>query len=121
LPAARFLLLRGTFGGRPIVLGGREFAAGFGVRGKSAFMFLTNGRAKRFRAIVAIDPAAKADAAERFRVQNEDFLANKVLWDSGKMAVGSAPQEIDIELKNVQCLRLDFEGEGVLGPGPMRW
>jgi hypothetical protein len=35
--------------------------------------------------------------------------------------VGSAPQEIDIELKNVQCLRLDFEGEGVLGPGPMRW
>lgn len=103
------------FGGQPIVLDGRGFATGFGVRGKSAFMFMTNGRAKRFRALVAIDPHSKAEGVGRFRVQNEDFFANKVLWDSGKMTVDSAAQEIDIELKDVQCLMLVFEGEAVSG------
>lgn len=104
-----------TFGGQPILIGGREFATGFGVRGKSAFMFMTKGRASRFRATVAIDPASAAEAVGRFRVQDEDFFANKVLWDSGRMMVGSAAQEIDIELKDVQCLMLVFEGEGALG------
>ncbi|MCA8975740.1 MAG: NPCBM/NEW2 domain-containing protein [Planctomycetes bacterium] len=104
-----------TFGGKPIVIGDREYATGFGVRGKSAFLFLVKNRAGRFRATVAIDPASAAGAVGRFRVQNEDFFANKVLWDSGKMTVDSEPEQIDIELDGVQCLMLYFEGKDAFG------
>ncbi len=48
-------------------------------------MFKVTGRADRFRAMVAMDKSSKEDAKGRFRVYNEDFFANQVLWDSGKM------------------------------------
>ncbi len=104
-----------SFDGKPLVVGGTEVATGFGVKGRSAFMFLTDGRAHRFRAVVAVDRITKADGTARFRVQDEDFFANKVLWDSGKMTADSAPKEIDIEVKDVRCLMLVFEGEGAFG------
>ncbi len=104
-----------TFGGQAIIIGDRKFEKGFGVRGKSAFMFLTKGRADRFRAVVALDPSSKTKAVGRFRVHNEDFFANKVLWDSGKMTKDSAPRDIDIALEDVQCLMLVFEGKEALG------
>ena len=46
---------------------------------------------------------------------NEDFFANKVLWDSGHMTADSPPKEIDADLKGVQCLMLVFDGEKSLG------
>ena len=46
---------------------------------------------------------------------NEDFFANKILWDSGEMTEDSAAREINIELGDVQCLMLVFEGKGALG------
>lgn len=46
---------------------------------------------------------------------NEDFFANKVLWDSGDMTKESPAKEIDIELDNVRCLMLVFQGKDVLG------
>ncbi len=104
-----------TFAGDPITIDGQTFERGFGCRGKSAFMFKVNGRADRFRAVVAIDKSSKQSAEGRFRVYNEDFFANKVLWDSGKMTKDSSAKKIDIELKNVQCLMLVLEGDKVLG------
>ena len=104
-----------SFDGKPLVVGETKVAKGFGVKGRSAFMFMADGRARRFRAVVAVNRIAKADGAARFRVQSEDFFANKVLWDSGKMTADSAPKEIDIDVKDVQCLMLVFEGEGAFG------
>jgi len=78
-------------------------------------MFKVNGRADRFRAIAAMDKSSKENAKGRFRVYNEDFFANKVLWDSGEMTKDSPAKEIDIELKDVQCLMLVFDGKDVLG------
>jgi len=78
-------------------------------------MFKVTGRADRFRAIVAMDESSPEDTEGRFRVYNEDFFANKVLWDSGKMTKDSAAKEIDIELQDVQCLMLVFHGEKALG------
>jgi len=103
------------FGGGPITLGSRKAERGFGVRGKSAFMFMTKGRADRFLATVVIDPASKDGSKGRFRVHNEDFFANKVLWDSGEMTKDSPPREVNVELNGVQCLMLVFEGEKTLG------
>ncbi len=104
-----------AFGGEPIRVAGRTFKKGLGCKGKSAFMFKVTGRADRFRAVVAIDESYGGEKKGRFRVYNEDFFANKVLWDSGEMAKDSAAKEIDIELKNVHCLMLVFEGDDVLG------
>jgi len=104
-----------TFGGDPIRIGGRTYRKGFGCKAKSAFMFKLNGRADRFRATVAIDGSSDANAEGRFRVYNEDFFANKVLWDSRPMTKNSPAQQIDVELKDVLCLMLVFEGKNVLG------
>jgi len=104
-----------TFGGEPIRIAGQTFSKGIGAKGKCAVMFKVAGRADRFRAMVAMDKSCPEDAKGRFRVYNEDFFANKVLWDSGQMTTDSPAQEIDIELKNVQCLMLVFDGEKALG------
>ena len=104
-----------TFGDDPIRVAGRTFKKGLGCKGKCAVMFKVNGRADRFRAIVAMDKSSKEDAKGRFRVYNEDFFANKVLWDSGEMTKDSPAKEIDIELNNVQCLMLVFDGDKAMG------
>lgn len=104
-----------TFDGDPITIGDRTFSKGFGCKAKSAFMFKVNGRADRFKALVAIDQSSAEDAKGRFRVYNEDFFANKVLWDSGEMTADSPAKEIDIELSDVQCLMLVFDGDKSLG------
>lgn len=104
-----------TYTGDPIRIAGQTFKKGFGCKSKCAVMFKVDGRADRFRAIVAMDKSSKENAEGRFRVYNEDFFANKVLWDSGKMTKDSPAKEIDIELKDVQCLMLVFDGKEVLG------
>ena len=104
-----------TFAGEPIRIAGRTFKKGLGCKGRSAFMFKVNGRADRFRAVVAIDESYEGEEKGRFRVYNEDFFANKVLWDSGEMTKDSPAKEIDIELKNVQILMLVLEDDDVPG------
>jgi len=104
-----------TFNGERITVGNQTFEKGFGCKAKSAFMFKLNGKADRFRAVVALDQSSEENAEGRFRVYNEDFFANKVLWDSGPMTSNSPAKEIDIELKEVQCLMLVFDGKNSLG------
>jgi len=104
-----------SFNGGPIRVGGKTFTNGFGCKGRSAFMFKLDGRPRRFHAVVAIDDAYKGEDAGRFRVYNEDFFANKVLWDSGEMTKDSQPKTVDIELNNVRTLMLVFDGDDVLG------
>ena len=104
-----------TYGGDPIRVASQTFKKGIGCKSKCAVMFKVNGRADRFRAIVAMGKSSKEDANGRFRVYNEDFFANQVLWDSGEMTKDSPAKEIDIELNDVQCLMLVFDGKDVLG------
>ena len=104
-----------AFNGGQITISGQTFEKGFGCKGKCAVMFKVNNRADRFSAIVAMDKSSKEDAKGRFRVYNEDFFANKVLWDSGRMTKDSTPKGIDIELKDVYCLMLVFDGDNAFG------
>jgi len=105
----------GAFGGGPIQIGGRVFKKGFGCKAKCSVMFKLNGRADRFHATVALDPASPEKAEGRFRVYDGDFFSNRVLWDSGKLTPGSAPKTIDVSVKDVQCLMLVFSGKDALG------
>ncbi len=104
-----------SFGGEPIQIREHNFDKGLGVKGKCAVMFKVGDRADRFSAIVAMDESSPQEAKGRFRVYNEDFFANKVLWDSGQMTKDSVPKAIDIELRDVDCLMLVFEGKEALG------
>jgi len=104
-----------AFGGQPIRIADRVVNKGIGAKGKSALMFQVNGRADRFRATVTMDDASPQDATGRFRVYNEDFFSNKVLWDSGQMTRDSPAKEIDVTVKDVQCLMLVFDGKNALG------
>jgi len=104
-----------TFEGEAIEVAGRTVSKGLGVKGKCAVMFKVTDRADRFRATVAIDGTSKEGVKGRFRVHNEDFFANRVLWDSGPMTVDSPAKDIDIALKDVDCLMLVFEGKDAQG------
>jgi len=104
-----------TYGGDPISLAGQTFKKGIGCKSKCAVMFKVDGRADRFRAVVAMDKSSKDNAKGRFRVYNEDFFANQVLWDSREMTKDSPAKQINIELHDVQCLMLVFDGKEVLG------
>jgi alpha-galactosidase len=104
-----------TYGGGPMSIAGQTFKKGLGCKSKCAVMFKVDGRADRFQAIAAMDKSSNENAEGRFRAYNEDFFANKVLWDSGKMTRHSPAKEIDIELRDVQCLMLVFDGKDVLG------
>ena len=104
-----------TFANQPIVIDGKPVTKGIGCKGKSACMFLVNGKAKRFQARVQLDPSSPAESQGRFRVQNEDFFSNKILWDSKKMGKDSPAKSIDIDITGVQCLMLVFEGKDAFG------
>ena len=102
-----------TVDGDPIKAGGKTFKKGFGCRSESAFMFKLKRRADRFRALVSIDESYQGDDGGRFRVCNEDFFANKVLWDSGEMTKDSPAKEVDIQVEDVECLMLVFYGDDI--------
>jgi len=104
-----------AFNGDTIRIDGKLSKKGFGCKGRCAFMFKLCGRADRLQATVAIDASYSGKEEGRFRVFNGDKFSNKVLWDSGKMVPGSPAKKVDIELKDVDCLMLDFVGEDVLG------
>jgi len=38
-----------------------------------------------------------------------------VLWDSGEMTKDSLAREVEVELEDVHCLMLVFDGDDVLG------
>ena len=68
-------------------------------------MFKLGGRADRFRAHVAVDPAYDGEEFCRFKVFDGDAFSNKLLWASGKMTKESGSKEIDIALDQVDRLR----------------
>jgi hypothetical protein len=104
-----------TFTNKPIVIDGSTVANGIGCKGKSAFMFILNGHAKRFQARVQLDPSSPAGSKGRFKVQNEDFFANKILWDSKNMNRDASALDVDIDISGIQCLMLVFEGKDAFG------
>ena len=72
-------------------------------------------KADRFKAVVGLDDSYSGDGTGRFRVLNEDFFGNRVLFNSGKMTKDSPAKNIDLDVKGVKCLLLVFEGRNVLG------
>ena len=102
-----------TFGGNPIVIGGKTFEKGFGVKSKATFMFAGTERGDRLQGTVALDESYQGEGKGWFRIYHEDYFANRILWDSGPMTKDTAPKTIDIELDNYNCIMLTFDGKNV--------
>ncbi len=99
----------------PLVLGENFYRKGLGCQGKSVAMYKLSGRASRFQATVGLDPSNPPTAEGRFRVMEEDFFGNKMLFDSGKLRPDAPPKPIDIDVTNKGCIMLEFTGDNVLG------
>lgn len=103
------------FSGKPMVVQSTFFRKGLGCKGKSVAMYKINGLASRFRATVGIDAALVTGAEGRFRVLEEDFFGNKILFDSGKMRLDTPLKNIDIDVSGKHCLLLEFTGDDTHG------
>ncbi len=101
--------------GGPIVMDGVRYDRGLGCKGNSRVMYKLNGRARGFRVIVGLDDSYAGTDAGRFRIYNEDFFGNRVLFDSGKMEKGASPMPVALDVTGVDCLLLSFEGKDVFG------
>ena len=104
-----------AYDGKPIEIDGKTYKKGLGCKGKCAVMFQLNCNADQFRAVVSLNRASQGVGTGRFYVFNGDFFSNRLLWDSGPITASSPGKEVDIAVKDVQCLRLVFEGENLLG------
>jgi len=99
----------------PITLNGTTYGKGLGCKGNSRVMYKLNGGARIFKAVVGLDDSYTGTGPGRFRVYNEDFFGNRVLFDSGKMESGASPKLIELDVTGVDCLLLLFEGKDVFG------
>jgi alpha-galactosidase len=101
--------------GGALAIKGVNYPKGLGVRTGSRIMYKLGGRADRFQAVVGADDSYTGLETVRFRVLNEDFFGNQVLFDSGKLTREQAAVKIDIDVKGVEYLLLMVEGKGVAG------
>ena len=104
----------GNYNGETISVNGIKYHKGLGCRSSSRIMFRLNGRADRFMAVIGPDDSYRGKESSRFRVLNEDFFGNQILYDSGLLKPGSSVN-IDINVKGVQYLLLMYEGDNTFG------
>jgi alpha-galactosidase len=101
--------------GGALSIKGVNYPKGLGVRTGSRIMYKLGGKAHRFQAVIGADDSYTGAETVRFRVLNEDFFGNQVLFDSGTLAREQAGVKIDIDVKGVEYLLLMVVGKGVAG------
>jgi len=104
-----------NFEGNTLQLNGTSYEKGLGCKSKAVMMYKLDGKADRFQAVVGLDALSEDGKAGKFRVLNEDKFGGRVLFDSGQMKKGDAPVVIDIDVKGLDFIELEFTGKGVFG------
>jgi hypothetical protein len=87
--------------GRTITLNGVTYAKGLGVHAQSSVSFELDGDYSRFMSDIGIDDEAAAGTVA-FQVYGDDVL----LYDSGVMNGTSATRSIDLDVEDLEELRL---------------
>jgi hypothetical protein len=101
--------------GGPLSIGDVRYDRGLGCKTESRIMYKLNGNATRFQASAGIDDAYDGNETARFRVLIEDAFGNRPIFDSGKMLKGSKAVDIDIDVKGIEFILLEFRGKEVIG------
>jgi alpha-galactosidase len=98
--------------GDSIRIAGKYFERGIGVQSVSVLSFLLNGKAEQFSAMVGADDRANKSMHVQFYVLGDE----KVLFESGTIKVGDAPQKVSVNLSGIQRMGLlvtvNLEDEG---------
>lgn len=104
-----------NFIGKPVKIKRKKYNKGLGVKSNSQLMYKLNSKSERFKAIVGLDKASPKDATGQFRVLIEDKFGGRIIFDSGKMKRKDSKIEIDIDVKDLDFIMLDFSGKKVFG------
>ena len=80
----------------------KVYRRGIGVQSLSVLTFLLDQKATDFHAMIAPDDAANPENRYSFLV----LADRKVLFESGEMAVGDLPKQVDVDLRGVKRLGL---------------
>ena len=93
-----------SVGGKPLQIGDRTFQHGVSTHARSDLVYLIAGSYSRFRAWVGVDaaPSKSKAATARFQV----FADGTKLFDSGTMKDQTPAVRVDIDVTNVNVLRL---------------
>jgi len=101
--------------GNPISINGKVYDKGLGCKTESRIIYKLNGKADRFQASVGIDDEYARTEPGRFRVLIEDSFGNRAIFDSGKIMKGTPAVDIDIDIKGLEFIQLEFRGKEVIG------
>src|SRR5439155_19749793 len=88
--------------GKPISIGGKQFARGVGTHAESRLRVDLGGKASRFFAQVGVDDSADGQGSVEFIVLGD----GKVLWRSGVLLGAKAALPVDVNVSGVRVLTL---------------
>lgn len=95
--------------GKPLSIGGKQFARGLGTHADSVIRLELKGGTEKFSAFVGVDDhAAKDQARIAFKVIGD----GKTLFKSGVMKRGEPAKPVDVTLKGIKTLVLLAEAPG---------
>ena len=89
--------------GKPLSLGGRTFAHGFGTHAESLLRLDLKGGCDRFSATVGVDDEVKNSGGS---VEFKLIADGKTLWASGVLRAGQPAKLVEVALSGVQKLSL---------------
>lgn len=101
--------------GGALILNGVSYDKGLGCKSKSQVMYHLNGKADRLMATVGLVDPSPDDATGQFKVYVEDRFGGRVIFDSGKMKKGDKERKVDVDVRNLNFILLEFSGKGVFG------
>ena len=94
--------------GKPIHIGGKQFARGVGTHADSKMRVDVAGNATRFIAEVGVDDSAGAKGSVEFIVLGD----GKILWRSGVVVGGQPAIPVNVDLAGVRILALQVTDGG---------
>lgn len=88
----------------PLVLAGKTYAKGLGMKSRTVARFSCAGF-RRFEALVGLDDSAGPLASARFRIR----VGSSEKFDSGLMVAGAKPRPVSVELEGASEVTLEVD------------
>ena len=102
-----------AFSGKPLAIGGQQFARGIGTRATTTLWVELDGRTEKFLAAVGVDDGTtNSAAAVIFAIYGD----GKKIWDSGVMRRDEPAKRVKLQLTGVRALLLKVDHAGESQP-----
>lgn len=94
--------------GDSLDMNGQTYTKGIGTHANSTIIYNLNGQYTRFMSDIGVDDDVDANGTLVFKVYGDDVLK----YESGTMTGSSSTQSIDLDITNVQVLKLEVTDAG---------